>query len=174
VAADFNRDGISDVAAAHFSSNTVTVSLGNGDGTFGAPLSLAINRNPYALAAGDFNGDGFPDLASTNLGTGTVAVLINAADWSPGPTGWASRVAAPGAPFNGATTYPVTPPGAVPPVADLRPADALFAIAGRHDGDLTPSGPKHQELAFAHLGGLRKLRADHAPLEWTFQALGEE
>src|SRR5262249_52639913 len=44
VVADFNKDGIADVAAAHPFSNTVTVSLGHGDGTFGDPLSLAINR----------------------------------------------------------------------------------------------------------------------------------
>ena len=35
--------------------------LGNGDGTFGGPLSVATGFN-FGLAIGDFNGDGYPDL----------------------------------------------------------------------------------------------------------------
>jgi hypothetical protein len=87
VAADFNRDGLSDVAAALPFNNAVTVALSNGDGTFGERLNLPINRYPYALVTADFNSDGFPDLASANLGTGTVSVLLNDANWPTAPGG---------------------------------------------------------------------------------------
>jgi hypothetical protein len=88
VVADFNGDGILDMAAVSFPTNTVQVFLGNGDGTFPAPLSFAVDIGPTGLAVGDFNGDGFPDLATANYGTGRdVSVLINAADWSAAPSG---------------------------------------------------------------------------------------
>jgi hypothetical protein len=69
-AADFNRDGKLDVAVVGYvTSNSlthvVTVSLGNGDGTFAAPNQLDVGsfgRYPFDLAAGDFNGDANPDL----------------------------------------------------------------------------------------------------------------
>jgi hypothetical protein len=88
VVADFNGDGILDVAAVSSSTNTVKVFLGNGDGTFPAPLSFHVDSDPTGLAVGDFNRDGFPDLATANFHTsGDVSVLINAADWSSAPRG---------------------------------------------------------------------------------------
>jgi Bacterial Ig-like domain (group 3)/FG-GAP-like repeat len=45
---------------------TVAVLLGNGDGTFAAPQSVALGfNNPFYAAVGDLNGDGIPDLAVT-------------------------------------------------------------------------------------------------------------
>ena len=38
---DFNGDGITDLATANFNSDDVSVLVGNGDGTFAAPLSFA-------------------------------------------------------------------------------------------------------------------------------------
>jgi hypothetical protein len=77
--ADFNRDGNLDVATT--SPGSVSVVLGNGDGTFAPPLGVATD-DPYpsGLVAGDFNGDGFPDLA-VNAGYNAVSVLLNDGDW---------------------------------------------------------------------------------------------
>jgi hypothetical protein len=80
VVADFNRDGISDVAVSHFFSNTVTVFLGSRSGALSAPLTLSTDRFSQSLAAGDFNRDGFPDLASADFGAGTVSVFLNDAN----------------------------------------------------------------------------------------------
>jgi hypothetical protein len=45
VAADFNSDGQLDLATAHFSSNSVSVLLGNADGTFQLPLEDDPKKN---------------------------------------------------------------------------------------------------------------------------------
>jgi hypothetical protein len=76
--ADFNGDGKLDLASANTGNNTVTVLLGNGDGTFKAPISTAVSCNPVWVAAGDFNGDGKMDLAvaATGCGPGTNGVTI--------------------------------------------------------------------------------------------------
>ena len=77
--ADFNGDGIPDLAVANYGSGTVIVLLGNGDGTLQAAQSYAAGGyGASCVVAGDFNGDGFLDLAVTN---GAVTVLLNAADW---------------------------------------------------------------------------------------------
>jgi hypothetical protein len=64
--ADFNRDGKLDLAVTNIFSNTVSVLLGNGDGSFQPPVDYATGIEPGSVAAGDFNKDGVPDLAVTN------------------------------------------------------------------------------------------------------------
>src|SRR5215469_16251920 len=50
---DFNRDGVPDlVAPNNIASGTVSVLLGNGDGTFQAPLSFAADSRPTSVAVG--------------------------------------------------------------------------------------------------------------------------
>src|SRR5437588_3031 len=75
---DFNGDGRRDLAVANWGSSTVSILLGNGNGTFtqasGSPI--AVGTNPRWLAAGDFNGDGTPDLAVANEGSNTVSILL--------------------------------------------------------------------------------------------------
>jgi hypothetical protein len=77
---DFNRNGRLDLAVANTGSNTVAVLLGNGDGTFQAPVTLGVGVSPSSVTAGDFNGDGRPDLAIANTGSNTVAVLLGNGD----------------------------------------------------------------------------------------------
>jgi hypothetical protein len=58
---------------------TVAVMLGNGDGTFQAPIQYTpIAFYPGWTAVADFNGDGLPDLAVTQVSAGhTVDVMLN-------------------------------------------------------------------------------------------------
>ena len=68
VTGDFNGDGIPDIATANasFTQSSMTVLLGNGDGTFQPPAVYAAGIFADAIVTGDFNGDGILDLAVTN------------------------------------------------------------------------------------------------------------
>src|SRR5437879_6529689 len=57
---DLNGDGKPDLATANGGSNTVSVLLGNGDGSFGVRTDYGTGSNPYSVAIGDLNGDGKP------------------------------------------------------------------------------------------------------------------
>ena len=81
-AGDFNGDGRLDLAVANYNTSTVSILIGNGDGTFRAPVdySLGTYTAPEAIAIGDFNGDGRLDLAVADTGTGTVSILLGNGD----------------------------------------------------------------------------------------------
>ncbi|HEY3836442.1 MAG TPA: VCBS repeat-containing protein [Bryobacteraceae bacterium] len=73
VTADFNGDGVLDLAVA--ASFQVMTMLGNGDGTFQNPIVTQASTS--ALAVGDFNGDGRPDLA---ISATPAAILLGNGD----------------------------------------------------------------------------------------------
>jgi uncharacterized repeat protein (TIGR01451 family) len=62
-AADFNRDGIADLAIAASGSNAVSILLGNPSGSFDAGTSVPAGASPRTVLAVDVNRDGNPDLA---------------------------------------------------------------------------------------------------------------
>ena len=76
ITCDFNGDGKLDLAVTDTAGNAVIILLGNGDGTFGAPITIPVGNSPYAIVAGDFNSDGKLDLAVANYGDGTITVLL--------------------------------------------------------------------------------------------------
>jgi hypothetical protein len=74
---DFNGDGIPDMALVNSNSNTLTILLGNGDGTFKATAtSPQTGSNPVFVAVGDFNNDGKADLAVANANSNTLTILL--------------------------------------------------------------------------------------------------
>ncbi len=74
--ADFNGDGIRDLAVANFGSNTVLVLLNDGSGGFGPAAPVGVGSGPLSVAVGDFNGDSKRDLAVANFLVDTVTVLL--------------------------------------------------------------------------------------------------
>src|SRR5207247_449692 len=81
---DLNADGRPDLAVANYSgpvtfypyASTVSVLLGNGDGTFGTSTDFGAGYNPSSVTIDDLNADGRPDLAVANAGSNTVSVLL--------------------------------------------------------------------------------------------------
>jgi len=63
---DFNNDGKLDLAVADMMNMSVSVLLGNGNGTFGTPASFPVAPTPYMLVSADFNKDGKLDIATAN------------------------------------------------------------------------------------------------------------
>jgi hypothetical protein len=77
---DFNNDEKIDVAAVNATDNTVSILLGNGDGTFQPQNTFQVGNSPQGIIVADLNGDGKPDLAVTNSADGTVSVLLGNGD----------------------------------------------------------------------------------------------
>jgi hypothetical protein len=77
---DFNGDGIPDLAVANYT-GTVTILLGNGDGTFSAVAAApSTGSDPVSIVVGDFNMDGIPDLAIANAYGNNVTILLGNGD----------------------------------------------------------------------------------------------
>lgn len=94
---DVNKDSKLDVVLASNTSSAVTLLLGNGDGTFGAPSTLSTGAN-CAPSLADVDRDGLVDIVVAcagpspsigvlrNLGGGTFGALVTLATHVPGGT----------------------------------------------------------------------------------------
>ena len=88
--ADFNKNGHPDLAVANQSDGTISILLGNGDGTFAAQTVITIpaattsagtvSASPSAIATGDFNNDGNIDIAVTDKANSRVMILLGNGD----------------------------------------------------------------------------------------------
>jgi hypothetical protein len=125
---DVNGDGKIDIVAMT-PYNGVYVFLGNGDGTFQAPIANATVctnaiGNCESMAVGDLNGDGKPDLAfqSNDTTGGGISILLNTGSGT----------------FGSAAYYPVAISG-------------VFAGAGIAIGDV--NGDKKPDIVVGSAGG---------------------
>ncbi len=80
--ADLTGDGKQDIITANYSAGTVSVLLGNGDGTFqpAATYSCGPSTEPDFVAVADLTGDGRPDIITANSNGSSVSVLMGNGD----------------------------------------------------------------------------------------------
>ena len=86
---DFNHDGLLDLAVANAGeslsgqlANSISILIGNGDGTLKAHVDYPTGQVPVSVAAGDFNGDGNLDLAVVDQYDDAVSILLGNGDGS--------------------------------------------------------------------------------------------
>ncbi len=78
--ADFDGDGDHDLAVASTGSNTVSVLMNRGDGTFADKVDYALGRGSHPVFGADFDSDGDHDLAVANGSDANVSVFLNNGD----------------------------------------------------------------------------------------------
>jgi len=146
VAGDFNGDGKQDLAVSDCYANTVTIFLGNGDGTFTLngtlPMPAGVTGIPGdiedpayfdVMAVADFNGDGKLDLAVSSLSTGIFTIFLGNGDGtftpasaSVNPNGTPISVVA--GDFNG---------DGIPDLAVENSSEPVVILLGNGDGTFT-------------------------------------
>lgn len=132
--ADFNSDGISDVAVVDFSSKTISVLLGKPDGTLAAPIDTGFNLPfqifPFqALAAGDFNHDGKADLAVIDSDSSLAILLGNGDGTFRPPVDYAT-----GLDVNAITVADLNHDGKLDLVTSNRCTPSVSVLLGNGDG----------------------------------------
>ncbi|HEX9005067.1 MAG TPA: putative Ig domain-containing protein, partial [Blastocatellia bacterium] len=126
VVADFNRDNFLDVAIANNNINSVTVKLGNGNGSFGGSVNYPVNL-PFALATGDFNQDGNLDLVASDNSSITLRVAVLLGNGAGG--------------FGAATTFPAASNTYAVTVADFNGDNKPDIAAASVSADGTAMSP---------------------------------
>lgn len=139
---DFNGDGNQDFVVTNFTDNTLSLFLGNGDGTFkqatGSPFALpGAVAGPISMTSADFNSDGNLDLAIVDQTTSDVSILFG--------NGNGTFTEAPNSPFAVGKTPVAIATGDVnddahPDLAVVNQADnSLSVLLGNGDGTFTPA-----------------------------------
>jgi large repetitive protein len=77
---DVTGDGIPDLVAVSEPTSTVSVVVGNGDGTFQPPVLIPVGNAPRTPIIEDFTGNGRNDIAITNGYEGGISVFLQGPD----------------------------------------------------------------------------------------------
>ena len=73
---DFNGDGKADMAVTNFGADTISILLGNGNGTFTAAAAVPMLGSPVTVRVTDVNLDGNADLVTANFNGQTLGVML--------------------------------------------------------------------------------------------------
>ncbi|MGB2641442.1 MAG: FG-GAP-like repeat-containing protein [Candidatus Acidiferrum sp.] len=100
--ADFNGDGIPDIAVTDPETDSVSVFLGLGQGLFAPAFELPVGTNPTAILAASLSGASLPDVAITDDPSGTagqVTVILSPASLFANVGGGVAQQPYPGAQY---------------------------------------------------------------------------
>lgn len=79
--ADYNIDGLPDLAVAAQTDNAVSILLNLGGGLFGPYFELPVGTSPASITTAVFNGNSRPDVATANYGSANVSVILNSSSF---------------------------------------------------------------------------------------------
>lgn len=82
--ADYNVDGLLDIAVSASGDNAVSVLLNLGGGIFGPHFELPVGTDPVSIVTANFNNGGVPDVATANEGSNTISVILNNSSFTTG------------------------------------------------------------------------------------------
>src|SRR6266542_3551615 len=161
--ADLNGDGKPDLVTGNVLDNTVSVSLGNGNGTFQAKADFPTDPFPSGVAIADLNGDHKLDLVTFNAIVPSVSVLLGNGDGT-----FAARVDyAAGSTFTDLVHHPiavadVTGDGKLDIVVAAPSLIGVHILPGNGDGTFQPvqlvlTGVQLNSVVVADLNGDGKL-----------------
>ena len=142
----FNDDAFPDIVTCNPGSNTVSILLNRGDGTFGAPQTIQVGSSPQIATPADIDGDQDLDLVIGNVGS-SVSLLTNDGDGR----------------FQESTREPI------PQMLSVRPID----LDSDGDPDLAVTHSSNRVLLLENEGGefvhRASARMDRAP-SWVIPA----
>ena len=153
VAADFDGDGVIDLAVTNSSENSIGVFRGLGGGTFATQVAYGVDSFPQYLTAADFNGDGRIDLAASDFFGDAVNILYNSGDGGFGPYGSFATGVKP----LGIVAADFNDDGNVDLATADQPGDVAILLGDRAGGFgapiLVPVGTRAETLEAADLDG---------------------
>ncbi|MBC23477.1 MAG: hypothetical protein CMJ32_06120 [Phycisphaerae bacterium] len=75
--ADFDNDGHPDLCTANIGDGTISILLGNGDGTYGTQQSIEVGNGPRGIAVLDVDGDADMDIINPNSSSSNLSLVTN-------------------------------------------------------------------------------------------------
>jgi len=172
---DLNGDGNPDLTVANRSDNTLSVLLGNGDGSFGTRTDYHVaDGGVFSVAIGDLNADGNPDLVATFYGVpqwwdltpGGVGVLLGNGDGTFGPT---TTFGAPDPRFvtigdlNGDGKTDLAVGGHLPGIETFDDVGIVWVLLGNGDGSFGAAAGYSSEGGGVNSVAIGDLNADGKP-----------
>ncbi|HXR64630.1 MAG TPA: VCBS repeat-containing protein, partial [Ktedonobacteraceae bacterium] len=115
--------------------NSITLLMGNGDGTFQSPQSLHVGTDPTGIAVGDFKGNGKLDIVTTNATDNSITLLMGNGDGTFQP----SRTVHVGVNPTGVTVGDFKGDGKLDIVTTNGGDNSITLLMGNGDGTFQPS-----------------------------------
>ena len=94
---NFKGDKAWDLAVVNAGSGTVSILLGNADGSFQEPSNYDVGTTPWYVTAADVTGDGVLDLVVSNMDSSDLTVLLGVGD---GTFVFSQTISVPDMPFS--------------------------------------------------------------------------